>query len=68
MALGKVDLTQVVFPVPLGPKRKKLLFLGGFSNLEYIIPFYIYFWSCQVLFVLSDNIVLKKFNFFLKLL
>jgi hypothetical protein len=51
MALGNFDLTQVVFPVPRGPNRKKLLSFGGSINLEYILPFYIYFWSCQGNFV-----------------
>jgi len=46
-AFGKTDLTHVVLPVPRGPKRKKLLRCGGCINLEYIIPFYIYLWSCQ---------------------
>ncbi len=39
-AVGKDFLTQVVFPVPLGPKRKKLLFSGKVMALEYISPFY----------------------------
>ena len=41
MALGNADLTQVVLPVPLGPKRKKLLSFGGTNILEYIVPYYI---------------------------
>jgi hypothetical protein len=37
----------VVFPVPRGPKRKKLWVSGGLSNLGYIIPIYIFIWNCQ---------------------
>src|SRR4030067_3619963 len=53
MAFGKADLTHVVLPVPRGPNKKKLLALGGVINLEYITPFYIYIWSCQVNFYRS---------------
>jgi hypothetical protein len=40
-----VERTQVVFPVPRGPKRKKLLLLGLFIILEYITPIYYKKWS-----------------------
>jgi hypothetical protein len=61
-AFGKTDLTHVVLPVPRGPKRKKLLRCGGCINLEYIIPFYIYLWSCQGKFTDSpvERPVLEK--------
>ena len=35
-------------PYHRGPNKKKLLFLGGGINLEYIIPFYIVFWNCKI--------------------
>lgn len=47
-ASENVLLSQVVFPVPRGPKRKKLRSFGGLSNLVYITPFYYAKWSCQV--------------------
>jgi hypothetical protein len=45
MLPGKAAFTHVVFPVPLGPNKKKLLPFGGDINLEYITPFCIYIWK-----------------------
>ena len=48
MASGNRCRTQLDFPVPRGPKRKKLLSSGGWSNLGNTTPFFTEIWSFQL--------------------
>lgn len=59
-APGNVARTQLDFPVPRGPNRKKLLPEGGVSILEYMIPFYIVIWSFQLqIYLTFDGPIFK---------